>query len=67
MPWGHNHELCFIAVEFEKVRCHPSFYFVETVDKRLKWEIGRRFCADVELGVVGIGVETETMVEDDFA
>lgn len=29
-------------------------------------EIGRWFCADVELGIIGIGVKADTMAVDDF-
>ena len=34
---SHNHvqQLCFTSVKFEKVGCHPCFYFMQAVDKRL--------------------------------
>lgn len=39
---------------------------MEAVNKSLTGETGTRFCADIELGVIGVGVEAGTLAADDF-
>lgn len=59
-------ELCFVAVEFERVLLHPGFNCREAgVDVGERWVV-RGVGAEVDLSVVSIAVEVQVEVTKDL-
>lgn len=59
-------ELCFVAVEFERVLLHPGFNCREAgVDVGERWVV-RGVGAEVDLSVVSIAVEVQVEVMKDL-
>ncbi len=61
---SHNHELYFVSIELEKIRLVLGFYIVKTTDTGLWGELSGWFHAEVQLGVIGIAVESKAVVAD---
>ena len=63
----HKHELCFIAVQLKVVGRHPCFDVMQVVDEGLRGELGGWSGAEIQLGIISVTVEIESMMSDDLA
>ncbi|XP_033977990.1 agmatinase, mitochondrial-like [Trematomus bernacchii] len=51
---------------FEVVGGHPGFDVVQAVDERLRGELGGWSSAEIDLGIISVAVEVESMMADDL-